>query len=110
MLYPLSAWERKEDEFAAQNQYRPEVRDTIRHMMAQTDDVELDGQGRVVLPRKYLEYAQIAPGTTALVLGVLDHVEVWNADVYHARMNAAPEPVETLVERTMVTNASLSFR
>ncbi len=37
---------------------------------------ELDGQGRVTLPARHLEYAGISKEVT--VIGVADHVEIWD--------------------------------
>ena len=43
---------------------------------------ELDRQGRVTLPAKHLDYADVARQTTApravTIIGVADHVEIWD--------------------------------
>ena len=43
---------------------------------------ELDGQGRVTLPQRHLEYAGISKEVT--VIGVADHVEIWDRAAWTA--------------------------
>lgn len=98
-LFPANEWAKKEEEMALLNQYRTEVRAAIRLMLANADDADLDGQGRVMLPKAHLEAAGI--NGTALVVGMLDHLEIWNPDAFREHLNQKSAEAETLVERVM---------
>ena len=100
MLYPNDVWETKEEEMLQQNQYRQEVRVALRLMLETAEDVELDGQGRVALAR-HLDFAGLKPSSTAIVIGLLDHIEVWDPETYRAHINGKSAEAETLVERVM---------
>jgi MraZ protein len=47
-----------------------------RYWFANSADTELDSAGRVMVPGPLLEHANL--GKEAVVIGVDDHVEVWN--------------------------------
>lgn len=58
-----------------------------RQMFADAAIVELDGQGRFVLPEKLMEYAKIENGIT--VIGAGDHFEIWDSQKwqeYHRKL------------------------
>ena len=101
MLYPADVWETKEEEMMTHNQYRQDVRVALRLMLETADDAELDGQGRIGLSRRHLDFAGLKPSGTALVLGLLDHIEVWDPDTYRAHINGKSAEAESLVERVM---------
>lgn len=101
MLYPENVWAEKEAEMMQHNQFRSETREAIRRLLSNTDETDIDGQGRVALSRDILAEATLAPSGTALLIGALDHIEVWNPEVFRARMNQRHDEAETLVERVM---------
>jgi MraZ protein len=91
-LYPLDVWERKEEaEFDPLNQYADdETRHFLRTIMMWAEDITLDKQGRVVLPAELRDLAAI--DETAVVIGVGDHLEVWDPDrldKYFAEQNSS---------------------
>ncbi|MCL5004176.1 MAG: division/cell wall cluster transcriptional repressor MraZ [Patescibacteria group bacterium] len=54
----------------------PKVRTLKRYMFSGAADVELDSQGRLVIPASLKEYASVENGVT--VIGAGDHFEIWN--------------------------------
>ena len=58
-----------------------EARDVRRFFYASMQDVEPDGQGRVLIPAGLREYAKIEK--TVVVLGCGDHAEIWDEETYH---------------------------
>ena len=97
--YPLDTWEEKEEEIASLNMYRSETRDFIRTIMRWADEVALDGQGRISLPKALAEFAQVTD--KALIIGAFDHIEIWNPEVFDRYLNEQPADYETLAERVM---------
>ena len=47
-----------------------------------SEDVRLDGQGRVTLPMRLRDGASL--GSEVVICGVLDHIEIWDADEWAA--------------------------
>lgn len=75
-LYPPSAWAK----LAEKLEHLPladkiEERAFKRMLLSAASDVEVDGQGRILIPQSLKDYAQIK--REAVVLGVLQHVEIW---------------------------------
>lgn len=87
--FDRESWERE----AARN-LEVSVRDTEgrnmrRYLFSAAEKVEIDKLGRILLPARLKEYAQI--GTDVTVIGAGDHFEIWNGrewDTY-ARTAAA---------------------
>lgn len=101
MLYLTADWERRENDLNSLNSYLGDVRDAARFIIPSAEEVELDAQARIVLPKGHLEYANLSPSSPALVLGVGDHIEIWNPEVYRSRMNNRTSTSEGLLERVM---------
>ena len=53
-----------------------EGRDLRRKMYSEAVNVELDGQGRCVIPKSMLDFAEIKQ--QLVVIGTGDHFEIWN--------------------------------
>lgn len=79
LLYPLDVWEEQEERIDELNQYADEeTRHFVRTIMMWAEDITLDKQGRVVLPAELRDFAGI--DETAVVIGAVDHLEVWDPD------------------------------
>ena len=84
-------------EFARQSEQRLEQsrsggasqRQQARYWAANSSDVEFDKQGRFALPNAIRDYGQLSGDV--LVVGVLDHVELWNPTVYAEQVNPAEQ-------------------
>jgi MraZ protein len=63
-----------------------QVRRYKRFFYANTERVELDSQGRIRLTERQVEFAGIT-GREAVLLGVHDHAEVWDAKAWSACMD-----------------------
>ena len=84
-------------EFARQSEARlsqsrsggPLQRQQARYWAANSSDVEFDKQGRFALPNSLREYGLLSGDV--LVVGSLDHIELWNPVVYAEQVNPAEE-------------------
>ena len=99
ILYPLDQWEKREVEIARLNTYRSEARDFVRTIMRWADDVTLDAQGRIVVPRNLLDFANIRD--TALIIGMLDHIEIWGPEVFESCHEESESDYPSLAERVL---------
>lgn len=98
-LYPLDTWLGIESEISALNTYNRQARDFVRSILMWAEEMVLDAQGRISIPKPLAEFAGITD--KGLVIGALDHVEIWNPDSFAAHMNEQADDYETLAERVM---------
>lgn len=80
-LYPLEHWEQKSNELVAR-MAGDELRDFERRIYPSACEVELDAQGRVVVPAKLRAYAKLEVNVT--IAGVRDHMEVWDRETWQS--------------------------
>ncbi len=102
-LYPLNVWEQVEERIRSLNTFQGETRAFTRNLLMWAEEITLDGQSRLSLPKTLLEFADLSTGngSKALFIGALDHIEVWNPDVFNAYLNQQPDDYETIAERVM---------
>ena|SRR5437763_7673217 len=74
-VYTLQRWEERSAELAADKSIE-ELRDFERRIYPSASDIELDGQGRLVIPAILRAYAGL--GNEVTVAGVRDHFEIWD--------------------------------
>ncbi len=98
-LYPMDQWNAIEAEMSALNAYERKSRDFVRSILMWADDVSLDGQGRIGIPKPLAEFAGVSD--RALIIGALDHIEIWNPDAFRRHMDEQAQEYETLAEQVM---------
>lgn len=79
LLYPLSEWTRLAEALDAlpRNQAK---RDVIRSISDHTTELEIDSQGRLTIPREFLQKLEIERDVA--IVGSLRYVEVWSRATY----------------------------
>jgi MraZ protein len=98
-LYPLDRWKEMEQEIGALSTYDREARAFTRRIMMWADEVALDGQGRIILPKALTDFAGVTD--RALILGAYDRLEIWEPDTFEQYLNEETTDYETLAERVM---------
>jgi MraZ protein len=73
-IYPFEEWERIEQKLAALSNFNPTKKKFLMHTNYWGQAVEMDGQGRLLLPQLLRDSADLK-GDVA-VLGYLNHLEV----------------------------------
>jgi MraZ protein len=73
--YPREEWERRSGEVRSSPLSGREGRDYARMFFGNADRVELDGQGRLVVPQGLR--ARVGLQREAIVLGVGERLEIW---------------------------------
>ncbi|MBV9228433.1 MAG: division/cell wall cluster transcriptional repressor MraZ [Chloroflexi bacterium] len=87
-VYTIARWEEKSNELVA-GKSSDELRDFERRIYPSASEVELDKQGRMVIPAKLRAYANLTNEVT--VVGVRDHFEIWDRtawQTYQERLDA----------------------
>jgi MraZ protein len=87
-IYTVQRWEEKSAELAS-GKTTDELRDFERRIYPSASEIELDGQGRMIIPAKLRAYAGL--GNEVTVAGVRDHFEIWDRAAwlnYQERLDA----------------------
>ena len=100
-LYPLDHWAKMESEMRELNMYNRESRNFLRTIMMWADEVTLDAQGRIGMAKSLMEFAGISAGGSALIIGSLDHIEIWDPDTFDKYVTDQVDDYDSLAERVM---------
>jgi MraZ protein len=76
LLYPMPAWEEIEEKLAALPSFNPAARRIQRLLIGHATDIEMDGQGRILLPPLLREYADLTK--RAVLVGQGRKFEIWD--------------------------------
>lgn len=83
LVLPKKEWESMVSEiFDKASFLLPEVRDLDRFIYGGTFEVELDNEGRFVLPKYLKEYAKIKD--EVIVTGGMWHISIWDKSVFES--------------------------
>jgi MraZ protein len=75
-LYPESSWAEVEERLMELLRHQPEARMWVLRVLANAIEVEPDGQGRILVPARLKEAAEL--DGQVLLVGLVDRVELWN--------------------------------
>lgn len=99
VLYPKNEWDKVSAEINQLNQYVKKNRDFIRYFYRGATELSLDSSGRILFPKRLMEYADIQK--EAVLFAYSDRIEVWNKDIYDNLLTDEPEDFATLAEEVM---------
>lgn len=97
LVYPLDTWMPLAERVAGLSISDPDVRKLRRMLFADAVDVQLDGQGRVLVPAELREYASIE--REAVVVGVHTFIEVWSPTMWESQSANLDRDGSTIAER-----------
>lgn len=83
MIYPLPEWDIIQAKLEQLPSFNPAARRIQRLLIGHATDVELDGNGRILLPSVLREYAQLEK--KAILLGQGKKIELWSESLWNAR-------------------------
>ncbi len=76
--YDKDDWEKRAAELLNPSLLQPNDMDNRRYIFSSLVYLEIDEQGRFVIPKNLLEYSQLKE--KAVIIGVGDHFEIWNKE------------------------------
>lgn len=80
-VYPMQRWEEKSAE-QSEGKSSEELREFERRIFPSAGEVELDAQGRMIIPARLRAYANLR--SEVAVLGMRDHFEIWDRVLWRA--------------------------
>ncbi|MDX2285074.1 MAG: division/cell wall cluster transcriptional repressor MraZ [Bacteroidia bacterium] len=99
VLYPISVWEQELERIQSRNQYVRKNRAFTRMFLNGATRVELDSSGRVLLPKRLMEYAGL--DKDLMLVPQIDKVEIWDQAAYDKWMQEPDYDFEKLAEEVM---------
>ena len=95
-LYNEERYQKLVEEFSRLSFNQSKVRDYLRLQFASTYEMEVDKLGRVQIPTALLTKYNISK--EVLVLGIGDHIEVWDKAKYEEYENNIRDEFESIAE------------
>lgn len=90
VLYPESVWNVQLDSLKSQlNPWNAKQQMMLRQFVADAELVALDGQGRMLISKRKLQYAEIDGDVRFLAMD--DRIEVWSKSMFEEMMNGEGE-------------------
>ncbi|MCL6430321.1 MAG: division/cell wall cluster transcriptional repressor MraZ [Anaerolineae bacterium] len=95
-VFPRATWEALAARIEALPITNPDARTFARLMFANADDMELDRQGRILIPAFLRSYAKLE--TDVIVTGLHSRIELWNPTQWQALQATALERSALIAE------------
>jgi len=98
-LYPMSEWKLESDRINKLSRFKKKNVDFIRKFMAGVKSVELDGAGRLLIPKDLIGYGDIKK--EIVLASVVNKIEVWDKAKYEDAVDYEPDDFADLAEEVM---------
>ncbi len=98
-IYPHDEWKKYEEKLRSLSTNKERNRRFLRMIAQYASEDQLDKQGRITIPMELLQLAKIK--REVLILGVFDHIQLWDPKVYDEVMSRSDESYEELAEDIM---------
>ncbi|MDD3124432.1 MAG: division/cell wall cluster transcriptional repressor MraZ [Candidatus Kapabacteria bacterium] len=99
VAYPFDEWKKYEEKFEQLNQYDEKNRYFLRVLLMWSEDVKIDAQQRIALPKALIEFAGI--DKQVAIIGMIDHIEFWNPDKFRAYLSSQDESYGDVAGKVM---------
>ncbi len=98
-LYPMEQWNKEMEKIGELNQYVKENVDFIRMFTAGVKIVEVDTNGRLLIPKDLVRVAKIEK--EVVLQSSIGKVEIWDKELYEKSIDTPAEEFAALAERVM---------
>ncbi len=96
-IYPMKTWENLADKLGTMPVGEASTRSFVRLMLAGAVDVEVDSQGRVLIPDYLKEYAGLAKNV--IVAGLYNRLEIWDEKKWNEYKKKAEKSTDEIAEQ-----------
>lgn len=97
IIYPMVEFKKVFSKISGLSEFNEEYRKLQRNFFSGTATVELDANGRFVIPKNMLNYAQLEKDL--ILIGMGNKVEVWNPSIYEKHLIKDPSELSKLAEK-----------
>ena len=99
VLYPMEEWDRTSADVRRLSRFDPDNVEFIRRFLNGATPVELDANGRVLIPKTLMDYAQL--GKDIVFAGMGDRIEIWSETLYKRALGGKVD-FKSLAAKVMV--------
>jgi MraZ protein len=97
VLYPMVEFRKVFSKISGLSEFKPENRMLQRSFLSGTVTVELDGNGRFLIPKNMLAHAQV--DKDVIIVGMGSKVEIWNPELYRKHQISDPGELSRLAQK-----------
>jgi MraZ protein len=97
IIYPMVEFKKVFSKISGLSEFNEEYRKLQRNFFSGTFTVELDNNGRFLIPKNMLTYAQLEKD--CVLVGMGNKVEIWNPSVYEKHMISDPGELSKLAQK-----------
>ncbi|NCO64219.1 MAG: division/cell wall cluster transcriptional repressor MraZ [Flavobacteriales bacterium] len=98
-LYPMTEWEILMQKINRLNKFKKKNNDFIRRFTAGVKIVEIDSNGRLLIPKDLTVFAEISKNI--VVSSAINIIEIWDKDAYEKAIDDATGDFADLAEEVM---------
>lgn len=95
--FPRSVWQALSERISALSLGNEEARNLRRLIFSGAAEVEIDRQGRVLIPQNLREYAGL--NEQVVIAGLNTHFELWSRERWHNVLNTLDESAGAIAEQ-----------
>lgn len=100
IIYPMVEFKKVFAKISGLSEFNEEYRSLQRNFFAGIATVEMDNNGRILLPKNMLTYAQL--DKDLMLVGMGNRVEVWNPTHYEKHLIQDPSELSKLAEKHLM--------
>jgi len=97
IIYPMVEFKKVFSKISGLSEFNEEYRKLQRNFFSGTATVEMDANGRFVIPKNMLTYAQL--DKDVILVGMGNKVEVWNPSIYEKHLIQDQGELSKLAEK-----------
>ncbi|MFO8147835.1 MAG: division/cell wall cluster transcriptional repressor MraZ [Bacteroidota bacterium] len=98
-LYPMEEWNKLMQKVNGLNRFKKKNNDFIRRFTAGVKTVEVDANGRLLIPKDLVSFAKI--DKEIVLSSAINIIEIWDKDKYENAIDAAADDFADLAEDVM---------
>ncbi len=103
-LYPMEEWNKLMQKVNGLNRFKKKNNDFIRRFTAGVKTVEVDANGRLLIPKDLVGFAAI--DKEIVLSSAINIIEIWDKDKYENAIDAAADDFADLAEDVMGNDES----
>ena len=100
IIYPMVEFKKVFAKISGLSEFNEEYRSLQRNFFAGIATVEMDNNGRILLPKNMLTYAQL--DKDLMLVGMGNRVEIWNPALYEKHLIQDPSELSKLAEKHLI--------
>jgi len=97
ILYPMVEFKKVFSKISGLSEFNEEYRKLQRNFFSGTVTVELDSNGRLLIPKNMLTYAGV--DKDAILVGMGNKVEIWSPSIYEKHQISDPGELSKLAQK-----------